>query len=151
MVLHDLLGKLAAYQQEPVYQIVQRFFDENFKVGEQQVKAKSNTEIQPGCLQSLDDVEASYRKKGNRSYKGYVANLTETCSEENPLQLITQVQVEPNRISDNELLKSGGVTPFQWTHGGLRVVGYEHAGLRTGWVRDSRWPSDDDADCTSLQ
>lgn len=107
VVLHDVLGKLATYQQEPVYQIVQRFFDENFKVGEQQVKAKSNTEIQPGCLQSLDDVEASYRKKGNRSYKGYVANLTETCSEENPLQLITQVQVQPNRISDNELLKSG--------------------------------------------
>jgi hypothetical protein len=45
--------------------------------------------------------------KGNRSYKGYVANITETCSEENPLQLITQVQVEPNRVSDNELLKTG--------------------------------------------
>jgi transposase len=46
---------------------------------------------------------------------------------------------------------SRGVTPFQWTHGGLRVVGYEHAELRTGWVRDSRSQSDDDADCTSLR
>ena len=47
--------------------------------------------------------------------------------------------------------KKGGVTPFQWIHGGLRVVGYEHAGLRTDWVRDSRSQSDDDVDCTSLR
>ena len=107
IVLHDLLGKLAAYQEAPVYQMAQRFFEENFKLVEQQVKAKANTEIKPGCLQSVDDVEASYRKKGNHSYKGYVANITETCSAENPLQLITQVQVAPNRVSDNELLKSG--------------------------------------------
>jgi hypothetical protein len=107
IVLHDLLGKLAAYQAEPVYQMAQRFFEENFKWVEQQVKAKANTEIKPGCLQSVDDVETSYRKKGNHSYKGYVANITETCSAENPLQLITQVQVAPNRVSDNELLKSG--------------------------------------------
>jgi hypothetical protein len=107
IILHDLLGKLASYQEDPVYQIAQRFFEENFKLVEQQVKAKANTEIKPGCLQSVDDVEASYRKKGNHAYKGYVANITETCSKENPLQLITQVQVEPNRVSDNELLKSG--------------------------------------------
>ena len=44
-----------------------------------------------------------------------------------------------------------GVTPFQWTHGGLGIVGYEHEGLRTGWVRDSRWPSVVGADCTSLR
>ena len=44
-----------------------------------------------------------------------------------------------------------GVTPFQWTHGSLRVIGYEPAGLRTGWVKDSRWLSVVDADCTSLR
>jgi hypothetical protein len=107
IVLNDLLKKLAAYQQDPVYQIAQRFFEENFKLVERQVKAKANSEIEPGCLQSLDDLEASYRKKGNRSYKGYVANLSETCHTENPIQLITQVQVEPNRVSDNVLLQEG--------------------------------------------
>lgn len=29
---------------------------------------------------------------------------------------------------------SAGVTTFQWTHGGLRVVGYERERLRTGWA-----------------
>jgi len=53
--------------------------------------------------------------------------------------------------SKAEALQMNGVTPFQWTQGGLGIVGYEHAGLRTGWVRDSRSQSDDDADCTSLR
>ena len=105
--LHQLLRELAGYRAEAVYQVAERFFEENFKLVETQVKAKTNEEIKPGCLQSLDDLEASYRKKCNRSYKGYVANLAETCDEENGVQLITQVKVEPNRVSDIELLKDG--------------------------------------------
>lgn len=81
------------------------FFDENFKLVENQVQAKSNAEIQPGCLQSLDDLEAGFRRKGNHSYKGFVGNVTETCDPDNPLQLITNVQVQSNRMGDIELLK----------------------------------------------
>jgi Transposase domain (DUF772)/Transposase DDE domain len=106
VVLHEWLGKLSAYQAEPVYQTVKRFFEENFTLVESQVKAKTNREITPGCLQSLDDLEATYRVKCNRAYKGYVANLSETCAPENPVQLITNVQVEPNRASDIALLLS---------------------------------------------
>ena len=40
---------------------------------------------------------------------------------------------------------------FQWTPGGLRSVGYECEGLRTDWVKDSRWLSVADADCTNLR
>jgi hypothetical protein len=107
-VLHDLLLKLGEdYAEDPVYQIAQRFFEENFKLAEAVVQGKTNEEIGAGCLQSLDDLEASYRRKGNRAYKGYAANITETCNPENPVQLITQVQVQPNRTSDIELLKEG--------------------------------------------
>lgn len=105
LVLHAWLGELIAYQEEPVYQTVKRFFEENFNLVETQVKAKTNREITPGCLQSLDDLEATYRVKCNRAYKGYVANLSETCAPENPVQLITSVQVEPNRTSDIAILK----------------------------------------------
>lgn len=105
-VLHGLLQVLAeGYQEQAVYQVAQRFFDENFKLVETQVQAKSNTEIEPGCLQSLDDLEAGFRRKGNHSYKGFVGNVTETCDPDNPLQLITHVQVQSNRVSDIELLK----------------------------------------------
>lgn len=106
VMLHEWLGKLSAYQEEPVYQTVKRFFEENFNLVEARVKAKTNAEITPGCLQSLDDLEATYRVKCHRAYKGYVANLSETCAPENPVQLITNVQVEPNRTSDIALLQS---------------------------------------------
>ena len=39
-----------------------------------------------------------------RNYKGYVANITETCDPENELQLVTKVQVAPNNVDDTRLL-----------------------------------------------
>lgn len=104
--LYHLLHALqAAYEQETVYQVVQRFFDENFQVVEnEKVQAKDQKELSSGSLQSLDDLEASYRQKGNRFYKGYVVNLSETCDPQNLLQLITQVQVAPNNVEDADLL-----------------------------------------------
>jgi predicted transposase YbfD/YdcC len=43
------------------------------------------------------------------------------------------------------------VTPIQWTPGGLRYEGYEPAGLRTDWVKDSQGRSVAGEDCTSLR
>jgi hypothetical protein len=102
-----LLEMRAGYEPEPIYGVAQRFFEENFIVETQSLRAKENKEIGPGCLQSVDDVEATYRKKTNRAYKGYVANVAETCNPENPVQLIDQVQVAANQVSDIELLKAG--------------------------------------------
>jgi hypothetical protein len=105
-VFYPLLQQLrAGYEQEAIYATAQRFFDENFTLSQEQVKARPNHEISPGCLQSVDDVEASYRVKGSHAHRGYVANLSETCDPTNPVQLITQVSVAPNRTSDQELLK----------------------------------------------
>ncbi|MCU0486706.1 MAG: transposase [Anaerolineales bacterium] len=104
-VLWQLLQGLATdYANEPVYQVVQRFFDENYRVLESQVQTKEPRELGSGSLQSLDDLEATYRQKGNRFYKGYVANLTETCDPDNPLQLITAVQLASNNCEDADLL-----------------------------------------------
>jgi hypothetical protein len=107
-ILYPLLDELAdRYGSDPLYAVAQRFFAENFVVEPGGARAKDNSEITPGCLQSLDDLEASYRKKGNHSYKGYVTNLAETCNPDNPVQLIDQVQVAPNQTSDIQLLKEG--------------------------------------------
>lgn len=93
------------YAAEPIWAVARRFFDENFKLAEQTVQAKTNGELTAGCLQSLDDLEATYRCKANQAYKGYVANVSETCDPANPLQLIDLVQVAPNQVSDIQLLK----------------------------------------------
>lgn len=104
-VLHTLLGHLRQRcHAEAAYQAVARLFDENFVVAEEATQVRPNDELHSGCLQSLDDLEASYRYKANREYKGYVANVAETCDPDNPVQLITSVQVAPNNTADAELL-----------------------------------------------
>ncbi len=107
VVLHQLLQDLqGVYAEAPIYATAQRFFDENFILVEGQTRAKVNAEIQAGCLQSVDDLEASYRVKNGHGFKGYVANLSETCDPDNPLQLVTQASVAPNRTVDIDLLKA---------------------------------------------
>lgn len=103
--IHNLLAELkAVYAEEKAYQVLERIFTENFNLLENGVCPKENQELSSGSLQSVDDLEASYRTKGNKHYKGYVANITETCDPENDLQLITKVQVEPNNTDDSQLL-----------------------------------------------
>jgi hypothetical protein len=103
--IYALLQELkSAYATEQTYQVLERLFTENFNLVESQPRPKENSEITSGCLQSVDDLEATYRTKGTGHYKGYVANLTETCDPENPLQLITKVQVAPNNVDDAQLL-----------------------------------------------
>lgn len=93
-----------SYTQEPVYQMLIRVFGEHFKVEEKILKLKLGKELSASSLQSPDDLEATYRQKNNKSFRGYVANLTETCDPENPLQLVTKVQVASNHTDDAEML-----------------------------------------------
>lgn len=103
--LHRLLQELQPdYGSEAAYQVLERLFAENFHLTDSEVRPKENSELTSGCLQSVDDLEATYRTKGNASYKGYVANITETCDPENEIQLITKVQVASNNVDDTQLL-----------------------------------------------
>ncbi len=104
-VLYDLLQAMAdGYSQQPAYRVVARLFAEQFQVVGETVQAKPNDQISASSLQSLDDVDATYREKNHVPYKGYVANVTETCAPQNPLQLITGVNVAPNDTDDSALL-----------------------------------------------
>jgi hypothetical protein len=86
------------------YQVLERLFRENFLLVDEQVQVKPNEQIGAGCLQSLDDQEATFRRKGPAEFKGYAANLSQTCHPENKVQLITKVQVAPNNVDDADLL-----------------------------------------------
>lgn len=104
-VLSRLLQAMAAdYGQEPAYEVAARLLAEQFHVVDAAVQAKPNAAISASSLQSLDDVEATYREKNHVPYKGYVANVTETCAPTNPVQLITDVQVASNDTEDSALL-----------------------------------------------
>ena len=104
--MQRLLGELQPqYAQEPVYQMFERVFGEHFHVEEDGLKTKIGKELSASSLQSPDDLEATYRQKNKKSYKGYVANLTETCDPDNDLQLITIVQVAANCVDDAQLME----------------------------------------------
>ena len=103
--IHALLLDLkTAYAAENAYQVLARLFTDHFHLLESVPQPKENKELSSDGLQSVDDLEATYRTKGTGHYKGYVANLTETCDPENELQLITKVQVAPNNVDDSQLL-----------------------------------------------
>jgi hypothetical protein len=93
-----------AYVEEAVYQVLERVFGEHYCLDGQEVQAKTGDQLSASSLQSPDDLEATYREKACRSHRGYVANITESCDPENSLQLITQVQVEPNNTDDAHML-----------------------------------------------
>jgi hypothetical protein len=104
-VMQQLLVELQpGYRQEPGYQVLERVFSEHFKVEEKVLKVKIGKELSASSLQSPDDLEATFRRKNKKSYKGYVVNLTETCDPDNALQLITKVQVASNNTEDADLL-----------------------------------------------
>ena len=104
--IHYLLLALKdGYANELAYQVLERIFTDNFKLVEEKVRLKEDEEIESGSLQSIDDLEASFRTKGNTNYKGYVVNLAETCDTKNDLQLVTDIQVAPNNVDDTQLLE----------------------------------------------
>lgn len=104
-LMQQLVSELEeTYKEEPVYMVLCRVFAEHFRVEEKQLKTRIGKELSASSLQSPDDLEATYRQKNNKAYKGYVANITETCDSENELQLITKVQVTPNNVDDAQML-----------------------------------------------
>jgi len=104
-LMSQLLGVLQPlYGQDPTYQMLARVFGEHYLVEEARVRLKSGKELRASSLQSPDDQAATYRIKAGREYHGFVANLTETCDPENPLQLIAKVQTAPNSANDDDLL-----------------------------------------------
>lgn len=104
-LMQRLLGELeSTYGSHATYQMLRRVFSEQFDVVETEVKAKRGQDISPDRLRSPDDTDATYRRKGQREYEGYVSNVTETCDESNPFQLITKVQTAPNNVEDSTLL-----------------------------------------------
>jgi hypothetical protein len=92
------------YAGEPVYQVLERVFGEHFQLQHKSVVTKPNQALSATSLQSPDDLEATYREKRGKGYQGYVANLSETCDPQNPLQLITKVQTVSNNTDDSQLL-----------------------------------------------
>jgi len=104
-LMHHLVAVLSdRYADEAAYQVLVRVFDEHFVIEESTPRPKVGEELTADSLQSPDDWEATYRRKGREDHSGYVANVTETSAPENPFQLIVKVQAESNNTDDAAML-----------------------------------------------
>jgi hypothetical protein len=77
-IAYLLLELKAGYASEAAYQVLERVFGEHFQFKKRKVLVKPAEELRASSLQSPDDLEATYREKNGRGYRGYVANLSET-------------------------------------------------------------------------
>ena len=112
---HELekLGKLyhavydfvkTKYSDKKEFRIFERVFEEHFTIVEGKAETKPNDELNSSMLQSPDDEDATYRKKGDQESKGFSINATETANPDNDIQLLTDIAVEQNNIDDSKIL-----------------------------------------------
>jgi len=94
----------AEYGDTEIYRIVCRLFAEQFTRVEEKVAVRAGKEIRSDSLQSPDDLDATYREKDGEVFHGFVLHAAETADPENPLQLVTDVVVEPNNRDDSRIL-----------------------------------------------
>jgi len=94
----------AKYRKQEIFKIMTRVYSEQFVKIKGKVIARDDKDITSGSLQSPDDPEATYRKKGDQTSRGYTVNLTETAHPDNQLNLITDISVEKNNEDDSKIL-----------------------------------------------
>ncbi len=95
---------LSKYQETSFYQIFERIYTEHFTVFENKIEVKPKEALGSSCLQSPDDLDSTFRDKRGESFRGQLINVTETCSKENPINLISDVAVSRNNVDDGDVL-----------------------------------------------
>ena len=94
----------SAYADKDIFHTFERVYEEHFTIVDEKVEVKSNDQLTSDCVQSPDDLEATYRNKNGNVTKGYSGNVTETAHPDNPINLITDVAVSPVNKDDSQVL-----------------------------------------------
>ena len=87
------------------YALIKRVVDEQVKIEDAKPIVIEAKEVSAASLQNPADPEAIYNKKNTSISRGYKANVSETCAKENKTQLITNVALYDNNVSDDKILK----------------------------------------------
>jgi hypothetical protein len=105
-LLASLLSELEGQEEAATARgLVARVLHEQYQIEDgEKITLREAKEVAADSLPSPHDPEATYREKNDERYRGYVANISETCDPENPVQLITSVQTASNNTDDSELL-----------------------------------------------
>jgi len=88
------------------YQTLKRVFNEQFRIlADDKIEITPNKEVSAKSVQSPHDTDCDFRSKNGKNIKGYNQNITETCDQENAVNLITDIQTEPATHPDNKFTK----------------------------------------------
>lgn len=69
------------------------------------VQLKDPADISSDSLQNPHDPDATFRRKNDEPHQGYTANVAETCGDDDPLRVITDVQLDTNNTPDTAFLE----------------------------------------------
>jgi len=94
------------YAEHNIFKTFERVYMEHFTVVEEKITVKKPEELTSDCVQSPDDLDATYRSKNGKSSKGQSINVFETANPDNPINLINDVAVNPVNIDDSKVLNN---------------------------------------------
>jgi len=133
------------YGETEIYQILHRVYTEHFTEAAELVQVRPAADLDSGCLQSPDDPDATYRKKGGQESRGQVIHVVETCHPDNQLHLITDVAVATNNTDDRAVLADRVETMQE------RTPDLEELHTDAGYASDATDHHLQDADITLIQ
>lgn len=88
------------------YQTLRRVFNEQYRVDKKKIiTPREKEEISAQSVQSPHDTDCHYRNKDGQKVKGYSINVTESCDNDKPLNLIGHVDVRKASTSDVDFLQ----------------------------------------------
>lgn len=92
------------YEDLEIFRTFQRVYTEHFSVVEDKVAVVPAEQLSSDSVQSPDDLDATYRNKRTKTCRGQAINVTETCHPQNPLNLITDLAVNPANKNESDML-----------------------------------------------
>lgn len=109
----EQLGRLYAWMVEAlesdygsteIHRIVRRVFAEQFTRADEKIIVRPAEQMGSDGLQSPDDLDATFHRKDEEAFHGFVLHATETAAPENAFQLLVDVAVAPNNQADSTIL-----------------------------------------------
>lgn len=94
----------AGYGSTEIHRIVCRVFAEHFTWVEETIAILPAEQIGSDTLQSPDDPDATFHRKDDAQFRGFVLHAAETADPQNDLQLVVDVAVAPNTRADSAIL-----------------------------------------------
>jgi hypothetical protein len=94
----------ASYGATEIHRLVCRVFAEQFTRVEDRIAVRPAEQMRSDGLQSPDDLDATFHRKEEAEYHGFVLHATETATPGNDLQLVVDVAVAPNNQADSAIL-----------------------------------------------